>query len=127
VHPVLQALIGGADAVVPAVWRLEIVNSLVVAERRKKVTPEKSAEFILDLQQFEITVDLDGIDFVFTSVLDAARLHRRSAYDASYLELAKRGGFPLATKDEPRRKAAEDLGVELYNPEDSSIGNPNLR
>jgi hypothetical protein len=35
---------------VPAVWKLEIVNVLVVAERRKKVEPEKSARFIRDLQ-----------------------------------------------------------------------------
>ena len=34
---VLRALAEGETAVVPALWRLEIVNSLVVAERRKKL------------------------------------------------------------------------------------------
>ena len=38
---VLQAVIDGADVIVPAIWRLEVVNALVVAERRKKVAPEE--------------------------------------------------------------------------------------
>jgi hypothetical protein len=45
---VLQAVIDGAAVVVPAIWKLEVVNTLVVAERRKKVAPEKSAAFIRD-------------------------------------------------------------------------------
>jgi predicted nucleic acid-binding protein len=88
----------------------------VVAERRKKVAPAKSAKFIRDLQQFTIRVDLDGLEQVFSTVLDQARLYQRSAYDASYLELAKRRGLPLATKDEPLRKAAEELGVLIFQP-----------
>ena len=109
-------MIDGADVIVPAIWRLEVVNALVVAERRKKVAPEKSARFVWDLQQFSISVDLDGLDQVFRFVLDQARLHQRSAYDASYLELARRRGLPLATKDEPLRKVAERLGIELFQP-----------
>jgi len=70
-----------------------------VAERRKLVLPAKSDKFLQDLQQFTITVDVDGLDQVFNAVLDQARLYQRSAYDASYLELSKRRGIPLATKD----------------------------
>ena len=101
---------------VPAIWRLEVVNALVVAERRKKVGVAKSAKFLHDLQQFTITVDVDGIDQVFSTVLDQARGYQRSAYDASYLELAKRRSLPFATADEPLRKAAEDLGVTIFKP-----------
>jgi predicted nucleic acid-binding protein len=59
---------------------------------------------------------LEGLDRVFGTVLDQARLYRRSAYDASYLELAKRRNLPFATKDEPLMKAAEALGVSLFQP-----------
>jgi predicted nucleic acid-binding protein len=45
-----------------------------------------------------------------------ARIYQRSAYDASYLELAQRLGLPFATKDEPLRKAAEELGVGIFQP-----------
>ena len=112
----LQAVIDGATVFVPAVWKLEVVNALVVAERRKKVAPEKSAEFLQDLRRFNITVDVDGLDQVFSTVLDQARLYQRSAYDASYLELAQRRGLPIATKDEPLRNAAESLGLLILQP-----------
>ena len=113
---VLQALIEGATVFVPAVWRLEIVNALVVAERRKKVAPAKSAKFLQDLQLFTITVDVGGLDQVFGTVIDQARVYQRSAYDASYLELAQRLGLPFATKDEPLKKAAGELGVRIIQP-----------
>jgi len=47
---VLQAVIDGASVFVPAIWRLEVVNALVVAERRKKIAPEKSIRFARALQ-----------------------------------------------------------------------------
>lgn len=106
----------GAAVVVPAIWRLEVVNALVVAERRNKIAREKSAKFIRDLQQFNIIVDVDGLDQVFSTVLGQARRYQRTAYDASYLELAKRRGLSLATRDEPLRKAAEEFGVEVFQP-----------
>ena len=113
---VLQAVIDGAAVVVPAIWKLEVVNTLVVAERRKKVTPEKSAAFVRDLQKFTITVDFEGLDRVFSTVLAQAKLYQRSAYDASYLELAQRLGLPLATRDQPLGKAAQELGISLFRP-----------
>jgi hypothetical protein len=79
---VFQALIDGAAVIVPAIWKLEVVNTLVVAERRKKIAPGKSATFLRYLRQFSITVDLDGLDQAFSTVLDQARLYQRSAYSA---------------------------------------------
>ena len=74
----------------PAIWRLEVANALVVAERRKKIAPAKSTKFLQDLQQLAISVDTDGLEHVFGEVFDHARRYQRSAYDASYLELARR-------------------------------------
>lgn len=93
-----------------------MVNALVVAERRKKIDPAKSSKFLKDLQQLAIIVDTDGIGRVFSEVCELSRRYQRSAYDASYLELAKRRGCPFATKDEPLRKAAEELGLPIFQP-----------
>jgi hypothetical protein len=41
-----QAVVAGAKILVSAIWQLEVVNVLVVAERRKKTLPEKTANFI---------------------------------------------------------------------------------
>lgn len=54
---------------------------------------------------------------MFGPVLDYARLYQRSAYDASYLELAMRRDLPFATRDEPLRKAAHELGLNIFQPE----------
>ena len=113
---VLQAVIDGAEVIVPAIWRLEVANALVVAERRKIVAPEKSVRFLHDLRQFSIVVDIDGLDEVFGAVLDLARQYQRTSYDACYIELAKRRGLPLATKDEPLLKAAEAAGIPRFRP-----------
>lgn len=113
---VLQAVVDGADVFVPAVWRLEVVNALVVAERRKKIAPAKSAKFLQSPHQLGITVDIEGLDQVFGEVYEQARRDQRSAYDASYLELAKRRGLAFATKDEPLRKVAEELGLPMFQP-----------
>jgi predicted nucleic acid-binding protein len=88
----------------------------LVAERRKKITPEKSAQFLEDLEQFNIVVDLDGINHVFREVMLQARTYQRSAYDAAYLELAQRRALPLATRDQPLRKAAGSMGLAIFQP-----------
>src|SRR4051794_38387962 len=46
-----------ATAIVPAVWHLEVTNVLVVAERRKRTTAARSAEFLTILAAFSIWVD----------------------------------------------------------------------
>jgi predicted nucleic acid-binding protein len=68
------------------------------------------------LKRFVITVDLAGMDEVFGMVLDHARHYQRSAYDASYLELARRRGLPFATKDGPLRAAADALSIAAFDP-----------
>ncbi len=73
-------------------------------------------KFLHDLRQFTITVDIDGVERAFSTVLEQARRYQRSAYDASYLELAQRRSLPFATKDEPLRKAAEELGRPIFQP-----------
>jgi predicted nucleic acid-binding protein len=46
-------------------------------------------------------------------ILNLARDHNLSSYDASYLDLAIKKGLPLATLDKKMRKAAKSMNVEL--------------
>jgi predicted nucleic acid-binding protein len=46
------------------------------------------------------------------AVVELARKHKLSAYDASYLQLAKELHIPLATLDARLGRAAEDLGIK---------------
>jgi predicted nucleic acid-binding protein len=103
------------EAVVPSIWPLEMVNVLVMAERKKRVTTAKTAEFLARLAKLPIVFDHRDADQGFTGVLGLARLYGLTAYDAAYLELALRESLPLATDDRPLRKAAAKAGVVLVS------------
>ena len=100
-------------ASVPAIWPIEVANVLALAERRRRITPAESAEFIGRLEGLAIEVDAGTLSRAFTRILDLAREERLTAYDAAYLELAMRLGVPLATKDGPLSAAAMRLGVTV--------------
>ena len=42
-----------------------------------------------------------------------ARTYQLTVYDAVYLELARRGGLPLATRDKSLRAVTSEAGVKL--------------
>jgi predicted nucleic acid-binding protein len=100
-------------ASVPAIWHLEIANVLALSERRRRITPARSAQFIAFLETLEIVVDEETASRALGRVLDLAREERLTAYDAAYLELAMRLGLPLASKDADLCDAAERLGVSV--------------
>ena len=100
-------------ASVPATWPIEVANVLALAERRRRITPADSAEFIAKLEDVAILVDEETSSRAFGRVLDLAREERLTAYDAAYLELAMRLGVPLASKDADLCDAAQRLGVSV--------------
>lgn len=101
----------GTRVVVPALWKVEVANALLVLERRKKLRRDERIEALATLQALNASVDEEGHRFAFTTVPELAVTHGLSAYDASYLELALRERLPLGTKDEPLRQAASRAGV----------------
>ena len=102
-----------APAIVPALWQAEVLNGLLVGERRNVVTPAQSLEYLARLGQLPIAVDAVTPISRRDSVIELARRYGVSAYDASYLELAIRTGGPLATFDRNLAKAAETAGIEV--------------
>jgi predicted nucleic acid-binding protein len=100
-------------AAVPAIWHVEVANVLALAERRRRITQARSAQFIALIEGLEIVVDEETPSRAFDRVLDLARSERLSAYDAAYLELAMRLGVPLASKDADLCNAAQQLGVSV--------------
>ncbi len=112
-HAVASAAIDRAaseDLAVPAVWWFEVRNALIVGERRKRVTPEKTHGFLRMLAKFTIVIDREPDE---TAVLSIARRHGLTVYDAAYLELALRHSVGLATLDMALAKAASREAVEL--------------
>jgi predicted nucleic acid-binding protein len=100
-------------ALVSALWHLEVTNVIAVAERQNRITPAKTDEFIRELNKLDIEIDYDATTRAFDHLLPLCRKYHLSSYDATYLDLAHRRKLPLATLDEPLRKAAKKLGVKL--------------
>ena len=100
-------------ALVPSCWVVEVTNVIAIAERKSRITLVESATFIAHLGTPGFEHDDQGPARAFANLLPICRAHHLTSYDALYLDLAVRRHLPLATLDEPLRKAAKKLGVEL--------------
>lgn len=111
---VKRVFLKGVRAVVPALWQLEMSNGLAVAERRSILTAADVDQAIIDVEQIAAqAVDTDSTVVSLRQSLATARAFQLSAYDAVYLDLARRLKLPLATLDDRLRAAAGRAGVEL--------------
>ena len=109
---VLDRLNGGERALVPAFWSVEVLNSLLIGEKRKRITPEQTQAFLATLQALGPELDSASADQVFGPVQALCRAHRLTPYDALYLELAMRTQSPLASLDQSQKDAAKSLGIQ---------------
>ena len=100
-------------AVVPALWRLEVANSLTVAMRRRRIDADFRRAALADLALLDITTDPHTDSLAWGETLLLADRFRLTLYDAAYLELAQRRTLPLATLDEELWAAAATLGVRV--------------
>ncbi|MGD0634076.1 MAG: type II toxin-antitoxin system VapC family toxin [Beijerinckiaceae bacterium] len=91
------------EAHVPTLWWFEVRNTLIVNERRKRLTEHDTAAFLRELARLSISVDRTPGE---ADVLALARRHRLTVYAAAYLELALRQRLPLATLDQALASAA---------------------
>jgi predicted nucleic acid-binding protein len=111
---VRQLLLAGDRGLVPSIWRLEVANGFVVAERRGILAPSDIAHV---LQNFEIvlaqSIDDSTQPLSIRRVITTARDFRLTSYDAEYLDTARVHQLPLATLDRHLEEAAVQAGVPL--------------
>jgi len=110
---VLDQLAGGSKALTAALWRWEVGNALLIAERRKRVTAAETNRHLTSLATLPVETDENGSYEAWHASLVLGRKHQLTIYDAAYLELAIRRGLPLASLDADLRKAAKIEGVRL--------------
>lgn len=112
----IRANLDEAQAIVPAIWPLELSNVLLVGERRKRLTEADVSHVLSIIESLPIFVDPEPPERVWTVILRLARDLGLSTYDASYLDLAMRTGMPIATVDKALKKAANKVKVPLFKP-----------
>jgi predicted nucleic acid-binding protein len=108
-----ELIISGGIPVVPALWRHEVANGVVMAERRGRLKPEQIKTIANDLDEFSEALQSDPVVVRSSVLIEEARRTNLTVYDAAYLELAARRNLPLATLDLKLAQAARRAGVLL--------------
>jgi predicted nucleic acid-binding protein len=96
--------------IAPGLWWYEIRNSLLMNERRGRITEAVTAAFLHFLSRLPITIDHVPDE---SSILAIARTYRLTVYDAAYLELAQRESASVATLDSAMARVARALKIPL--------------
>jgi predicted nucleic acid-binding protein len=103
------------DAIVPEIWPFEIANAIFVScNKRKRITDQQVREYLDLLKALPIRVESQSL-WANLDLESLARRQNLAAYDAAYLHLAQRSGFPLATSDKSLRAAAIASGISLVS------------
>jgi len=113
---VRKSLARDARALVPGLWHLEMANGFAVAERRGILTSANSTAGIAAIEQLLVQSIENSADFIsLRQVLTTARDFQLSAYDAVYIDTARRQRLPIATLDRRLLSAAQQGGGEVYS------------
>lgn len=111
---VQQHLLAGDRAIVPDLWRFEMANGFLVAQRRGILTGMRAAQSLSDLDRFIArSVESFGRNLPIQQIVSAGQHFGLTAYDATYLETARELDVPLATLDRSLVTAAGRAGVSL--------------
>ena len=98
-------------AIVPAIWHLDIANTLLAAERRGLLTPTQREAALRHLAILPITADPETAPRAWSHTISLAHQYGLQVQDAAYLELALRRQTHLATFNATLLRAAEAAGV----------------
>lgn len=109
---VLAPLLGGGSHA-PDLWAIEIANVLMMKTRRNLLNAAQADAVWRSIRGIPLELHRASIDEVEESVRPLARRHGLSGYDACYLNLARKLGFPLGTLDGKLRIAAAAEGITV--------------
>jgi len=100
---------------VPALFIFEISNALVMAHRRKRIGLDLLNEILGRFAALNIVVE-PAIAESIPRIATLAHRYGLTSYDAAYLDLGIRTGFPIATLDQALLRAMQDAKVNPVVP-----------
>ncbi|MDP8243470.1 MAG: type II toxin-antitoxin system VapC family toxin [Candidatus Hinthialibacter antarcticus] len=116
VDAAFETLANSTRALVPSIWPLEIANTCLCAERRKRLTPDDTDVIYSILAALPIQVDTHTNVIATRETVLIARKYKLTAYDAAYLELARRENLSLLSLDKKLKQSAAKAGIKLWAP-----------
>jgi predicted nucleic acid-binding protein len=103
----------GSTLLSPATISYEIGNALISLYKRHRLTENEVIGAYNDFRKIPVrTLDVD-----MEKALKIACKYNVYAYDAYYLETAKRLKLPLITFDMPMKNVALDMGIDVLTEE----------
>jgi len=96
----------------PMLWRCEFANALLVAQRKRRLTPTAAQRILAQAARLPLQFDDDPPSAA--RLFEIAAANGLTAYDAAYFELAQRHGLELATLDQALARAAQRTGIALF-------------
>ena len=112
-HRVALMFKAGDSAIAPSFWPHEVLNALLVGEKRKRISADLVRTFLADLAALPIVLEGFPADLIFGRIRALSRRHGLTPYDAAYLDLAQVSSVPLATLGEDLIRACRKSGVGL--------------
>ncbi len=101
----------GESSWAPEIFRWEIQNMLLSAERSGRIEPDDVEEALTALRDLPINLEATGDRFFAGSEIHFARAYDLSLYDAAYVACAAGLSGELVTADATMEHAARDLGL----------------
>jgi len=100
------------QALVPALWNIEIANTLHVAFKKKRIDEAGELHFLGLLRSLPIKVA--AANYKVQDLLLLSKEHQLTAYDVCYFLLAMMHQLPVATGDLELRRAVLKAGGTIY-------------
>lgn len=97
---------------VPYLWTYEAANVAAYYVRSGELEYSTAINALHTLSVL-FTINIDRGETP-RALFESAESHGITAYDASYLLLARGAGLPLATLDREMRKAAKGMGIAIF-------------
>lgn len=98
-----------AELLSPEILPFEVGNALTAMYKRKRLTIAQCGEVLRQFHKIPIRLVKINLD----NALSIALAKNIYAYDAYYLDIAKRLGKPLMTLDSRMRDVANTLGLKI--------------
>lgn len=96
----LQGVVDGeVELWVPSLFLFELLNILVMAERRGRIPGDTAKNLMREWENLPVTVDAPPGFLSRHRIRELANTHGLTAYDAAYVELAERLESDLLTLD----------------------------
>jgi predicted nucleic acid-binding protein len=108
-----ERLSTGDSAFVPAHWPIEVSNALLLAQRRKRISPNLRSQYWNQFFDLPIYVDRPLSESDVNRMLAISEKHGLTTYDGAYVDLALSRGAALASLDTSMRRAAKAEGIAI--------------